>query len=73
MNIQEFNQLNEIEKEEIVWDNGFFISTNHVEDMVYDIYKVAAFYVQISYKLNDIKDLSIYASSNLNQLNCIYG
>lgn len=72
MKIEEFNQLTEIEKEEVVWDNGFFISTNYVDDFVYDVYKVEAFYAQISYKLNDVKGLSIHASPSLSQLSAIY-
>lgn len=68
MEIEEFNQLNEIEKEEVVLDDGIFISASYDEDIAYDTYQVNNFFVQISYKLNEIKGLSIHASSNLKQL-----
>jgi hypothetical protein len=72
MTVEEFNQLNEIEKEEVVLDSGLFISDYHSEDVMYDVYKVETFFVQFSYKLNETNRLSILASGNLNQLNRVY-
>lgn len=72
MTVEEFNQLNEIEKEEVVLDSGLFISDHHREDVMYDVYKLESFFVQFSYRLNDITRLSIIASGNLNQLTMAY-
>ncbi|MEJ7770068.1 MAG: hypothetical protein WKF89_19780 [Chitinophagaceae bacterium] len=43
MTIFEFNQLNEVEKEEVVFDSGSFISADHDGDVMYDVYKVETF------------------------------
>jgi len=69
MTLQEFIQLNEVEQEEVVWDNGSFIATKDNDDLIYDIYKVDSFYVQFSYLLGKPETVTIAASTNVNQLN----
>lgn len=51
MTRQEFDLLQDIEKEEIVLDNGRFLSTHHFEDTIFDTYQLGSFYVQFYYDL----------------------
>jgi len=68
MTINEFNQLHEIEKEELILDEGFFVSESYNEGTMYDTYQLQTFFVQLSYKINDTGRLSIEVISNPAQL-----
>ena len=67
MTLQEFIQLNEVEQEEVIWDNGSFIATRDNDHLMYDLYKIDSFYVQFSYVLNKPETITITASANLSQ------
>ncbi len=71
MTLQEFIQLNEVEQEEVVWDNGSFITTEDKDHLIYDLYKIDSFYVRFSYLLDKPETITITASANLAQLNSL--
>lgn len=52
MNIEEFNELTDVEQEEVIFDSGEFLGTDNIENVIFDIYQVNDFYVQFSYDIN---------------------
>ncbi|MEO5996411.1 MAG: hypothetical protein ABIN89_06770 [Chitinophagaceae bacterium] len=52
MNKDQFLALSEPEKEELIWEEGFFLATYDEGDMIRDVYKLFDFYVTFSYELH---------------------
>lgn len=58
MTINEFNQLNEMEQAEAIW-NGVFIDTREDKNHQILLYQIDEFYVEVYYhkELNVIRDM----------------
>ena len=68
MNLLQFNQLHDIQKEEIVFNKGTFLSTHHDGNHLFDTYRFDTFYVQFSYKIEGKDSLYIQTSNDLLEL-----
>ena len=68
MTMQEFDLLQDIEKEETVLDNGIFLSTHHFEDTIFDTYQLGSFFVQFHYDLDGGDNTRIICFPDSNEL-----
>ena len=62
MKIDQFLLLSEPEKEELVWEEGFFLATYDEGDIMCDVYRLFDFYVTFSYELhkNETTNITVH-------------
>ena len=68
MNIDAFLLLTDIEKEEIIWEDGIFIATYDEDGTLYDVYHLYEFYVAFTYSLPRNEVTGITAQVNRKDL-----
>lgn len=68
MTIEEFELLNEAEKEEAVWNGGIFLINYDEGKEICDVYELHDFFVSFCYELNRNEKAQIIAKPHPDQL-----
>ncbi len=62
MKLEEFQLLNDKDKEIVVWNNGVFLKNFNDGTYVCDVYKLFEFYIAFYYELHKLKRAKITAA-----------
>ena len=66
MTIDQFNVLNDAEKEQAVWRDGIFLSNYDESNSMFEVYRLFDFFVSFCYQLdkNEMAKITAHAHSN---------
>lgn len=70
MTIDQFKALNQIEKEEVLFNSAYFVANYHCDLLLFDVYKYEHFYIECCYELKKNESAEISAATSLEKLPC---